>query len=392
MMGKIADDNLFFMVGFETEYFKIDNISIPDGGGTARIHRKGISKVDAYNLWENPEICESDQRLQVFYLSYLIISVGEIVHRDFILRISDRKTRNIPLKVLRSSEYLEQTIKDVRITEEKTNQYNKGGRTAKVSYKKMKNEIDEEVEKNYPLEKLDDIIKQALMPVMVDLGFPEINPAEYSFKITDAVIAAAKTESCIQYLNQLKPRGVIFPHEFVKICQVLNDGYAADAAQVIFAIEKTKSREHIAALSISTEDNQTYVSIANVNRHHIKMEDWKFLALIGRSGEALRLHEYEEKKYGGFKKPFTYNNNKSGIVTAKFTPEKAIIDIACVDGANIKNIHDCSTFVVDLPYTLCFYSILSRLRDDKERFDRLYEQASIVAIKDPFDLIYQPLI
>ena len=167
----------------------------------------------------------------------------------------------------------------------------------------------------------------------------------------------------------------------------MQNDYKDDAPAVKLALEKTKSREHIAALSITSENDQTFLNIVNRDKHQIRMESWKFVALIERAGETLRLHEYVTKRYNAPPDPFIFNNNKEGEVVGKFYPQGSSLHIACsINGSQIR---DIAKFILDSTYTLCIYATLKRLHEDKERFRRLQERAeTLVAEIDPFDSIY----
>ena len=150
----------------------------------------------------------------------------------------------------------------------------------------------------------------------------------------------------------------------------------------------TKSRDHLAAYSVTTEKGQTYVSMVNTHRQHLHMEAWKFLALIERAGEALTLAELIKPKQGEPPQAFKFNSNEVGDVIAKLCIQNSAIEVICMTPAT----KDRATFIVDSTYTLCLYATLKRLKNDSERFKRLSEDAqTLLSANDPFDSVYQPL-
>jgi hypothetical protein len=192
-------------------------------------------------------------------------------------------------------------------------------------------------------------------------------------------------------MERLKPRMAIFPNEFEQICQTLKTEHAADAEKVIAAMKKTKSREHIAAVSLSTEGEQDFITIANMNRQLLKMESWRFIKLIEQPGEVLRLHVFEKTRRDAAVHPFRFNNNRAGEVVAKFTPGKAFLDVVCLHEGT-RGTQDNATFILDGTYTLCLFITLRRLREEKAKFQKLVEGALCTpSVNDIFESIYMPM-
>jgi hypothetical protein len=232
---------------------------------------------------------------------------------------------------------------------------------------------------------LSEMLDGAFSRVKEQLGIPATDPVEYSYEITDTVLATAKSEPSKNYLKKLRTQPLLFPKDLKDIEAKLKAEFPDEADDIITVIHATQSREHVAALSLNTEGDQTFLSIANTHRQYVKMESWKFIALVERPEEVLNLQELTKPKYGEPPSPFQFNNFKDGIVVGKLTPRESSLEIACLDEkTKEKSYH--AKFHLDSTYMLCIYTTLKRLQDDKIRFTVLMEQAKVLIAltKDPF--------
>lgn len=305
-----------------------------------------------------------------FYLSCLILTIAEGPQRRRLARIADPKTVNIKLVTETTAEYLKKALKQIK----KINQ--------------LKNETM--TEKIPKIKELEVIIDQSLAEVRRKLGFPEEHFREVCYKITPDVIASATEETCRTYLEQQSESRYIFPARFNEICNTLNTDHQVDAGQVIAELSISKSRDHLSVFSISTENDQNYISMVNEEGKHIKMESWNFIRLIENPNAPMRLHEFTYKKGSTFFDPFIYNNNKEGCVTAKINASRSYLETACLSIPN-EAIQDRAVFILDTTYTLCMYITLKRLDKDKERFRKLfYKSITFKPINDPFESAPDP--
>jgi len=347
------------------------------------------SLLEIYQRWKSlllPDTvhCQYKKSCISLFTAYLIIAAAEkeqrIVHR----RLTDKNTLNITYHVERARNYLRTSIENAIRQEVYAEK-----RGTKLSPKEIDTVIKDRLAMASPnAKKFDDLINAAFKSIKDDMHYPATDPVDHSYKVTDKEIKSATTEPCKQYLETLKTREAIYPEELKAIEQELKSKYSAnnEATDVIKTIKDTKSREHLAAYSITTEKDQTTVGIVNLHRQYIRMESWKFLALLEREGEALRLTELFKTKMGEPPPVFIFNENKEGIVVGKYDMQKSTIEVVCLKEEVSKSPEDRATFVVDSTYTLVIYAALKRLKEDAERFKRLREQAqTLVKInKDPF--------
>lgn len=343
------------------DHFSLEEVTLRQkGNGAVQVARKPVSRLEMIKKWELATKDHPEQP-RAFLLACISVMAGDEDQRRIQERVTASRTRNIPFNIQTTKEFLKKAM------------------SIKKEHKKVS-----------PKE-IDDLLQATFAPIKQQLGFPAKDPAECSYKVTGEVVAAATSEACIQYLEQQKPRVAIFPCEFELICQTLEKEHATDAEKVIAAIKTTKSREHIAALSLSTEGEIDFITIANVNRQFLKMESWRFIKLIEQAGEPLRLHVFEKIKRDATMHPFRFNNNRAGEVVAKFTPGKSCLEVACIQEGS-SAILDKAAFTLDSTYTLCIFLTLKRLREDKAQFAKLLEGALCSpSVNDPFESIYMPM-
>ena len=378
----------------DDDYFRIMQIIVPDGDlSNKEMHYLGNTEM--FHNWFNHvrsfhKLSEPEQQRHLLLTQYLVLAAGEEEHRVIHKRITDSNTRNIRFQIEKPRRYLmasmERAIRQKAFTEATSSKH-------KPPPELLDKKVKETIKMAFPTPKsIDEVILQAIKKSKKDLKFPDPDPVEFSYKITKEVLAAATSEACKEYLQQQTTRVAIYPYELEQMEQHLKNNFSTnnEAQRVIAEIKKTKNREHIAALSITSEKDQTFVGLVNIHRQHIRMEAWKFLALIDRSDESLRLTEFLKPKLGEPPPLFVFNNNKEGVVIGKFTKQRATIDVVCLNEG--KEPHkDKATFILDGTYTLCVYTILKRLQKDRERYKELLEEAqTLFKTKDPFDSLYQP--
>ena len=299
-----------------------------------------------------------------FYLSCLILNRAESQKRVLLKRLIKPSSRNIKLSPVVAVKYLRDAVSE---------------------------SIERDKEKKMPeivIKQLDDLLEESFVGIKHTLGFPDIDPAECFYKVTLEVIAAANDENCKKYLNEKLPEQYIFPLRFERICKELREKYSLDAENVISVFKNTRSRDHRAVFSLSTENDQPYISMVNPEKSYIKMESWKFLQLIEKSETALRLHDFEKKRMQTPDNPFEFNNFKEGYVVGKFNAQESVIYIACLDENSVVP-KEHSVFYIEISYALCLYSMLKRLDRDRETFRRLKEKAkTAMPVKDIFDSLH----
>lgn len=378
----------------DDDYFRLLEITHPEAAG-GEVRKSFPSLGEAYRRWQAltgrksvpcPARCQD--ACFTFYTAWLIIAAAEQEQRPTVKAITSTGTRNIVIRAGTARSYLTDSITTAVSTQHRAAAPNS-------ARDELKKRVKEHLKmNNFTPANLDQLIRKAFAAVKRDLNFPEVNPVEYSCKVTSRVVAAATTEPCRLYLESLMNRDALFPADLAEVRQELERRFAAnnEAGAVLAALDATRSRDHIAACSVTTERDQTLLGLANIHRQYLRMESWQFLALLERAGESLRLAELVKTTKPGEPPPLLiFNSNKEGLVVAKYDPQRSVLEVACLaDGTH--DIRDKATFILDSTYTLCLYAALKRLADDREEFRRRREDAqTLVATRDPFDFVYRPL-
>jgi hypothetical protein len=243
------------------------------------IRRTPCTLLKTYQNWRESRKQELAPGESIFHLSTLILLHAEDHQRPLLQRIIQPNTRNIRLTTKTTIEYLQQSILKSRCDEafpssdfpHLTLKEKKKLITSVMCDEKYHDtefaclplkEKKELLAKDTEIE-LSQVLDEVFAETKLRLGFPEVNPYEFSYKITSTVLAAASDDQSIKYLKQLRTQEIINTIGLEQICQTLRKDHSTDAEAVITALEQTRSREHLAAFSISTEQDQTYVSIVN---------------------------------------------------------------------------------------------------------------------------------
>ena len=300
----------------------------------------------------------------LFHQASLLMEQGEKQHREAIKRISRRNSRNIVMQLDTIWTY-------ARTTFDTENPYREITPMQK--------------------ERLMELLKSGLDAVRAELKIDVGNPVEYSYEITDKVINAAPNERCRQLLERLQAQhpGPIYPDLLEKVQDQIEQKFPEESDQVLQVLNGTRSREHLAAISVTSEDDELCVTLVNIHGQKIRMEAWNFVNLLENPGTTLRLADLTT----GFREQgqvLVFNLNKKGKVFGRFIPARSTIEVVCLQDSD-NSVCDKATFVIDIDYALCVYAAVKRLRDDKERFNRLKEQAENTIVHDPFETIFQNL-
>lgn len=343
------------------------------------IKRTPISLIETYNRFQYLEI-DSNPKEYDFYLSHLVLLESERSQRRTVLRISDHSTRNIKCYTNTTEQYLIESIKKAIVA--KQYPYSEFPNMTKQDRNQKKRKIQGQDFK--------EMLDEAFIDLKKKLGITEQKDFEFSYTLSDDVLAHAESSDTLQYLEQKQAQqsqSYLSIKQFENICSDLEQRYPEEAERIIAHFKETKSRDHIAAISLTTEYGQTFISIASAENQYVKMEGWKFIRLIEDHDTTLRLHEFQKRRGNQPADPFEFNMNTEGIVVGQFNLTESCIHINCADKDKPQTqVHDNSTFNVDTSYILCLYTILKRLREDKERFDRLEEKAKTTpSLYDPFN-------
>ena len=364
----------------DNDFFSLASIIIPEKkeGTQPAPWKKRLSPLEMFRLFWNSAGQGQGAQPYGFYLSLLVITEANAGLQRSVARVSSSATRNIKFDIGNILSLFETGLKKtpqgvnlLPSQKELLSMLNKGKKTGKDSHVSNR--------------QLSEMLDGAFSRVKEQLGLPATDPVEYSYVVTDTVLATAKSEPSKNYLKKLRTQPLLFPRDLKVIEAKLKAEFPDEADDIIKAIYDTQSREHVAALSLSTEGDQTFLSIANTHRQYVKMESWKFIALVERAEEVLNLQELAKPKYGEPPSPFQFNNFKDGIVVGKLIPRESALEIACLD-EKTKAVQCKAKFHLDSTYMLCIYTTLKRLQDDKIRFTALMEQAKVLIAltKDPF--------
>jgi hypothetical protein len=371
-----------FTIISDGDFFPLASIIIPEKreGTQPAPWKKRLSPLEMFRLfWDSAGQGQGSQPYG-FYLSLLIITEANAGLQRSVARVSSSATRNIKFDIGNILSLFETGLKKtpqgvslLPSQKELLSMLNKGKKAGK----------DSQVINR----QLSEMLDGAFSRVKEQLGFPATDPTGYSYVVTDTVLATAKSEPCKNYLKKQRTQQLLFPRDLEGIEAELKAEFPDEADDIITVIRATQSREHVAALSLNTEGDQTFLSIANTHRQYVKMESWKFIAMVERDEEVLNLQELTKPKYGEPPSPFQFNNLKDGIVVGKLTIRESALEIACLDDKT-NAVHCKAKFHLDSTYMLCIYTTLKRLQDDKIRFTVLMEQAKVLIAltKDPFNI------
>lgn len=233
-------------------------------------------------------------------------------------------------------------------------------------------------------ERLTALFAEAYGPIRRKLGWGDPLPTDYHYSITPDVIAAAGETACRDYLEQIGALfQYIFPDVYGKLEAKLASDYPGELKEVRKALKQSKSRNHLSSLSLADIRGETMVCIANHHKQRLRLEAWKFLALMDKPDSTKMIARLERTDYREKSSSFLFCDRTTGDVHAVFKPKHSTIHVVC-EREEDKVPDEIAEFVIDPDFALCMYMLLSRLRRDKEEFTRLWEEANIQATYDPF--------
>lgn len=357
-MLSLTGNRNFYIIREDIETFRLYRVEF--GDGQEKPYWRPFSALAMSAGLDDKTLDSADRR---FFLAALALSSGEAHQRRGIARITARGTRNILLRPRTVADYIEETKdpKDARAKREKR-RYDPG-------------------HVNMDHLRITQLIKELLPPLKKELRLPEENPAESTYTITERVIDAAVSDECKGYLREIKVGRLLTQHMYDKLKQRLQEKFPADLADVVAAIDKTASRDHLSAVSLTSVGAQLMVGIVNIRGDMVTMEDWKFLQLIEGHGEFLSLGTLDARG-GWLPEPLLkFNANKIGEVVAIYTAKDSTLHVVCkrevatTQGKTRKETPDRSEFVIDQDYLTCLYITILQLREEKKRFQELRERA-----------------
>lgn len=185
-------------------------------------------------LYQNHSInCNHKQSCFHFFTWFLILAAGETEQRIACRRITDKHSRNITYRIKTERNYLKESL-ETAIRQEI---YREAG-GEKLNQDILKKLLKVRLQMIFTKQKdIEEVIRQAIAAAMTELGFPAVNPVEYSYKITNELIAQATSQSCRQYLEALKPQVAIYQHELETISQELKKYKETDNVRELVTIQ-----------------------------------------------------------------------------------------------------------------------------------------------------------
>lgn len=348
---------------------------------------KALSLVALYKAFGH-EPDGTDAKL--FYLSALMLYSGEGHNRAALQRMIVRGTRNLRLAILPAVHYLRESL-----------QFAREAGTRSSAAKRPSSE------KNVIPDDIKDLIRESLAPLKVRLFGPrETYPAGECYRITDQVLQASG-DSCKDYLNQMKTRGPLTVHRYEKLKDELStilrqehpgeEEFQEIYDAVMCAFDRSRSSDHLSAISLTSKNGHLLVCIVNVRREMITMEAWKLLRLVEDHGKSLNLGGLERKGYWEPETLLEFNANKAGDVYAVYIPDDSAIHVACertkITSQNKSTTEsmDKAAFIVDQDYLVSLYITITQLRADQKRFDSLREKAEARVVTN-VDHLFDPCL
>ena len=349
-----------FRVKPDPEYFTIVEVSLMKKG----LQWKYLSIKDIHDRWNQYSITNFYQPYFDLYLSCMVTMMADPYQRRVIQRKTTREARNIPFNIKRVHGYLKDAME----------------KATKIPVKK--------------LSLLNASFKTAFIDLKEELGFPNKNGYEFCYEIQDRILVKASPD-CKKYLEQRRQTKFLYEEKFDDIKKDLKDKFSDEADAIIKEIKKTKSRQHLSAISLSTDYGETFVHIVNPHNKQIKMEAWKFLNLLEDPEKPKLLYDFEAFESHKYNHKFIFNTRTDGRVEGAFYRENSTLRCTRFEQKKTNQGEQFSiklgepigsaNFMLDTDYLFCLYTVLKKLKDDKIRFDELREKAAVaVSNEDHF--------
>lgn len=335
----------------DPERIKFEVITVVSG----QVRRRGISLRLHRRLFR---MVKKEPGAPVFdvIVAGLVVCAGEMGQRQLIERVLSPKVR------------------DIRVRPEKTHVY-----LFNILGYQIKGK-----EKKEMLNQLESVVEQALKAFKREAGLPEISPQEFCHTLTEEVIEAAESEVCRKYL-EINARSCphILSGELKEFTAILSTKFPQEADAVERALQASRTRNHLAAISLEGEGDKLKITLVNSAGIRITMKAWRFLQLTVDPGNSIKLGEFPDaRRY--VEPEIIFNNQRKGVVHGLFSPQHASLEIICIDpdksGANA--LLDRSILAIDLDYALLVALVLKHLQQDQERVSCLMQKLLTNAVDD----------
>lgn len=286
----------------------------------------------------------------------LTVVAGEMIQRQLVRRVLAPGVRGIPVSPPRPRECLFNLISP------------KAKRMEKIEMMRT----------------LQVMIDQALARFKEEAGFPQQSPQAWCFSITDAVIEAAKSEACREYLEMnARSSPHILSGDLPHFLEILSARFPEEFQSLSEALHSSSTRDHLAATSLTGEGGALNVTVVNSAGCRLTVRSRRFVQLMCNPGHPVQLGEIPDPRR--YREPeVIFNHVRKGVVHGLFSKRHGSIEVICVDpemkGANA--LLDRSNIAIDVDYGLCLALVLDRLHRDEERVSRLMQELSTKAVDE----------
>lgn len=335
----------------DAETFLLEEVIV--GKDTAP-RRRALRGGDLLNAWirAGPDV------VGAFLLVYAVVQAGERRQRPAICRKIDPRKRNVQLGVATVEQYLSQFIEGAAPREPKSAREN------------MKIELNEK-------------LTEALRGIRADIGFGSAQASQHTYQVTEDAVAATSDPALQRTLRHYVTLGDLSDFKLQQLQDFLEKDHPQDSAAVLKVVKATQSREHLSALSLHSIEEKLQVTIVNAQGQRLTLPEHKFRDLLTHPDSARLLHTYTWGDQKSKKVDFVFSGDTNGKVVGCLTTAACRLDVVRVDEKTLAH-YDRARFVLDLDYICCVYVVLHRIRADRERFDRLLEQAEASFPFNPF--------
>lgn len=296
----------------------------------------------------------------------LTVVAGETAQRQLVRRVVAPGVRGLTVAPGKPREFLFDLISPKAKGKEKA--------TAKEKAK----------EKKRMMERLQAMIDQALAQFKEQAGLPRESPQAVCYTITDAVIEAAHSAACREYLEMnVRSCPQILSRDLEPFFEILGTRFPDEVSAVSEALQASRSRDHLAAISLTGEGENLNVTLVNTAGCRLTVRSRRFVQMMVNPGHPVLLGEFPDPRR--YREPeVVYNNERKGVVYGQFSANHGCLEVICVDpdktGATA--LFDRSSIAIDVDYALCLSLILDRLHRDEERVSRLMQELSTQAVDD----------
>jgi len=368
---------MLYQLRHDNETFRLNIIeALPPGESPVRAyftHEQVREQLEALRL---PALTHSWQELwqRAFMLATAVLTSGERHQREVVRRKTAPGTRNIKMLIRPPPEYALETH-DSKILI-------KLSKGSKVNKKEL-----------MQYNELTNLIRETLTPIKQRLNLPAANPVMYSYIVPDALVGTV-SKPCQEFLKRVRTQGMLTEKRLAELQAKLSVDFPDESEMVIAKIIQTKSREHLSAISLNSMDGQLVVSIVNQRGDLLSMEGWKLLRLVDEHGTPLNLGELGRTGSWQPEPLITLNGNRSGELIGVYTAADSTIQVVCREekvnakGTVAKGTPDRAAFILDQDYLVSLYVAIAQLKEDKQRFEQLREEAEArkaVNVDDLFD-------